>query len=114
MTEVIWSPQAIRDVESIRAFIAQDSRPTLTLKPGASLPQSSASSPFPNRAVPSLSARQIVALFVFFFGVALCMWRAPLGDRRHLIVRRTLCGESWRRSLSAGSGLPIHATATSR
>lgn len=25
MTSVIWSPQAIRDVESIRAFIAQDS-----------------------------------------------------------------------------------------
>ncbi len=25
MTPVIWSPQAIRDIESIRAFIAQDS-----------------------------------------------------------------------------------------
>ena len=25
MTSVIWSPQALRDVESIRAFIAQDS-----------------------------------------------------------------------------------------
>jgi plasmid stabilization system protein ParE len=25
VTDVIWSPQAIRDVESIRAFIAQDS-----------------------------------------------------------------------------------------
>lgn len=25
MTRIIWSPQAIRDVESIRAFIAQDS-----------------------------------------------------------------------------------------
>lgn len=25
MTLVIWSPQAIRDIESIRAFIAQDS-----------------------------------------------------------------------------------------
>jgi len=25
VTSVIWSPQAIRDVESIRAFIAQDS-----------------------------------------------------------------------------------------
>jgi len=25
VTTVIWSPQAIRDVESIRAFIAQDS-----------------------------------------------------------------------------------------
>ena len=25
MTSVVWSPQAIRDVESIRAFIAQDS-----------------------------------------------------------------------------------------
>lgn len=25
MTPVIWSPQAVRDVESIRAFIAQDS-----------------------------------------------------------------------------------------
>ena len=25
MTSLIWSPQAIRDVESIRAFIAQDS-----------------------------------------------------------------------------------------
>ena len=25
MTSVLWSPQAIRDVESIRAFIAQDS-----------------------------------------------------------------------------------------
>ena len=25
MTPVFWSPQAIRDVESIRAFIAQDS-----------------------------------------------------------------------------------------
>lgn len=25
MTSVIWSPQAIRDVESIRAFIARDS-----------------------------------------------------------------------------------------
>lgn len=25
MTAIIWSPQAIRDVESIRAFIAQDS-----------------------------------------------------------------------------------------
>lgn len=25
MTSVIWSPEAIRDVESIRAFIAQDS-----------------------------------------------------------------------------------------
>ncbi len=25
MTSVIWSPQAIRDVESVRAFIAQDS-----------------------------------------------------------------------------------------
>ena len=25
MTSVIWSPQSIRDVESIRAFIAQDS-----------------------------------------------------------------------------------------
>jgi len=25
VTSVVWSPQAIRDVESIRAFIAQDS-----------------------------------------------------------------------------------------
>lgn len=25
MTSVVWSPQSIRDVESIRAFIAQDS-----------------------------------------------------------------------------------------
>ena len=25
MTPVVWSPEAIRDVESIRAFIAQDS-----------------------------------------------------------------------------------------
>ena len=25
MTSVVWSPQAVRDVESIRAFIAQDS-----------------------------------------------------------------------------------------
>ena len=25
MTSVVWSPQAIRDIESIRAFIAQDS-----------------------------------------------------------------------------------------
>ena len=25
MTSVVWSPQAIRDVESIRAFIAKDS-----------------------------------------------------------------------------------------
>ena len=25
MTSVVWSPQAIRDVESIRAFIAEDS-----------------------------------------------------------------------------------------
>ena len=25
MTRVLWSPQAIRDVEAIRAFIAQDS-----------------------------------------------------------------------------------------
>ena len=25
MTSIIWSPQAIRDIESIRAFIAQDS-----------------------------------------------------------------------------------------
>lgn len=25
MTSVIWSPQALRDIESIRAFIAQDS-----------------------------------------------------------------------------------------
>ena len=25
MTSVIWSPQSVRDVESIRAFIAQDS-----------------------------------------------------------------------------------------
>lgn len=25
MTPIIWSPQAIRDVESIRSFIAQDS-----------------------------------------------------------------------------------------
>jgi toxin ParE1/3/4 len=25
VTPIIWSPQAIRDVESIRAFIAQDS-----------------------------------------------------------------------------------------
>lgn len=30
------------------------------------------------------------------------------------MVRRTLCDENWRRSLWAGSGLPIHATATSR
>ena len=25
MTQILWSPQAIRDIESIRAFIAQDS-----------------------------------------------------------------------------------------
>lgn len=32
MTSVIWSPQAIRDVESIRAFIAQDSPPYADLE----------------------------------------------------------------------------------
>ena len=25
MTQIIWSPQALRDIESIRAYIAQDS-----------------------------------------------------------------------------------------
>ena len=29
-------------------------------------------------------------------------------------MQRTLCDENWRRSLSAGSGLPIHAMATRR
>ena len=27
---------------------------------------------------------QVVTLFVFFFGVGLCMWRAPQGDRTHI------------------------------
>ena len=31
---------------------------------------------------------QLITLFVFFFGVALCMWRLPQADRWHVI----LCG----------------------
>ena len=30
--------------------------------------------------------QQIVALFVFFAGVVLCMWRWPQGDRRHVVL----------------------------
>jgi drug/metabolite transporter (DMT)-like permease len=29
--------------------------------------------------------RQIVVLFAFFLGVGLCMWRGPVGDRRHVM-----------------------------
>ena len=29
---------------------------------------------------------QIVTLFVFFFGVALCMWRLPHPDRWHVVL----------------------------
>jgi hypothetical protein len=50
VTPVIWSPQAIRDVESIRAFIAQDHPRTLSWWHGASLPQSSVFSHFQNLA----------------------------------------------------------------
>jgi plasmid stabilization system protein ParE len=32
VTSDIWSPQAIRDIESIRAFIAQDSPPYADLE----------------------------------------------------------------------------------
>ena len=30
--------------------------------------------------------RDIVTLFVFFFGLALCFWRAPQADRWHVIL----------------------------
>ena len=29
---------------------------------------------------------QIVTLFVFFFGVALCFWRVPQADRWHVVL----------------------------
>lgn len=29
--------------------------------------------------------RQVFRLIVFFLGVTLCMWRAPQGDRRHVV-----------------------------
>jgi drug/metabolite transporter (DMT)-like permease len=29
---------------------------------------------------------QIVTLFMFFFGVALCVWRWPQGDRWHVVL----------------------------
>ena len=31
-------------------------------------------------------ARQIATLFVFFVGVALCMWRWPQADRWHVVL----------------------------
>ena len=34
MTPVIWSPQALRDIESIRVYIAQDSRRVADLVAG--------------------------------------------------------------------------------
>lgn len=39
-------------------------------------------------------ARQIVTLFVFFFGIALVMWRAPQRDRSHLALR-TVAAALW-------------------
>lgn len=30
--------------------------------------------------------RQVFTLFVFFLGVTLCMWRAPQGYRRHVVL----------------------------
>jgi Na+/H+ antiporter NhaD/arsenite permease-like protein len=35
----------------------------------------------------AVDTRQIIALFVFFFGLALCMWRAPKADRWHVVLR---------------------------
>ena len=29
---------------------------------------------------------QIIALVIFFLGVALCMWRAPQADRWHVVL----------------------------
>jgi drug/metabolite transporter (DMT)-like permease len=29
---------------------------------------------------------QLVTLFVFFFGVALCFWRVPQADRWHVVL----------------------------
>ena len=36
----------------------------------------------------STDANQVVTLFVFFFGIGLCLWRLPQGDRWHVV----LCG----------------------
>jgi hypothetical protein len=30
--------------------------------------------------------RNILTIFVFFFGLALCFWRAPQADRWHLVL----------------------------
>jgi drug/metabolite transporter (DMT)-like permease len=30
--------------------------------------------------------RQVVTLFLFFLGIALCMWRTPRGDRWHVAL----------------------------
>ena len=37
---------------------------------------------------------QIATLFVFFFGVALCMWRWPQGDRWHVVLC-VIAAELW-------------------
>ena len=34
----------------------------------------------------AVDIHQIVILFIFFFGVALCMWRAPRADRWHVLL----------------------------
>jgi len=36
----------------------------------------------------------VFTLVLFFAGMALCMWRAPRGDRRHLVLTGT-AGVLW-------------------
>ena len=61
MTTIVWSPQAVRDVESIRAYVAEDSRRYADLVVGRifSCVERLASFPESGRIVPELNRPEI-------------------------------------------------------
>ena len=66
MTTIIWSPQAVRDLESIRAYIAEDSTRYAELVVGRLVASVERLASFPEsgRTVPELNTREIREVIV--------------------------------------------------